>query len=230
MVATADLKRFLLNWFPESVISEVTVEFRVLLLTRLPNLVLPWRWAQLQRMRQQTGVKLNIGCGPVLTEGWTGIDYRSPVADARCDIKRGLPFQDGSCRYIFCEHVFEHLDLRELRRVLRECHRVLAPGGVLRIIMPDLAAYVRAYVENDHAFCQSLYQTSLPRAAMLNKVFRATTHRFIHDYASIEAELLAAGFSSVYQSAFRQSAFPELNIDLDLPHRIMESLYVEAVR
>jgi predicted SAM-dependent methyltransferase len=230
MNPAARLKTALCGFFAECVVSEVAVEIRVLFLTRLPNLLFPWRWFQFLKVRKQTGIKVNIGCGPLLDPGWTGIDYRSPNASIRCDIKRGLPFQDGACRFVFSEHVFEHLDLRELRCVLRECYRVLEPGGVVRIIMPSLEAYVSAYMTQNDAFIRTVLDRQVSRAEMLNGVFQRVTHRFIHDFPSIQSELLAAGFSAVYHSSFRSSSYPELNIDCDLPGRKAESFYVEAVK
>lgn len=216
MNPTQRLKSTLCQYASESVISEIAVEARVLFLTRLPNLLFPWRRSQLRKIRQQTGLKVNIGCGPFLEDGWIGLDYRSPNA-IRCDIKHHLPFEDGSCRFLFSEHVFEHLDLRELGKVLAECKRVLEPNGVLRIVMPDLDKYVTDYVENRDA-------------KALNEVFHAITHRFIHSFSTIKAELLDVGFRDVQRSEFRRSAHPDLNIDCDLPNRIAESLYLEATK
>ena len=224
------LKKSACKYISERIASEAAVEIRVLFLTRLPNLLFPGRWFQLRKARNLTDAKLNIGCGSFLERGWFGIDYRSSNASLRCDFKRGLPIHGGACRFIFSEHVFEHLDLQELRRVLRECHRVLAPGGTIKIIMPDLEVYVRAYLQHDETFIRTVCQRQVSDAEMLNGVFQGVTHRFIHDFPSIESELLGAGFSAVHRSAFRNSTSPELNIDYDLPARIAESLYVEAVK
>lgn len=48
-----------------------------------------------------------------------------------------LPFADGEVGFIYAEHFFEHLFLDEVIALLRETHRVLAPGGVVRIASPD---------------------------------------------------------------------------------------------
>jgi predicted SAM-dependent methyltransferase len=220
------------NYASEHVVSEVAVTTRMVFLTRLPNLLIPWRRAQLKRAKKWTDLKVNIGCGPFLEPGWVGLDYRSTKvmkATICCDIKKGLPFSSESCRFIFSEHVFEHFDLRELSQILQECYRVLKPGGVLRIIMPDLRRYALAYSGEDHAFEQIL-GTGHTGAKLLNELFYHVTHRFIHDYSSIESELAKAGFSGITKSSFRSSAHPELNIDCDFPWRIADSLYVEACK
>lgn len=54
-----------------------------------------------------------------------------------------LPFRDGALNYIFSEHFFEHLYPAETEELMRECHRVLAPGGLMRVSVPD--AVLRTY-------------------------------------------------------------------------------------
>ena len=62
------------------------------------------------------------------------------------DLRSELPFEEGSVRYIFSEHVVEHLERAYLPRILREFLRVLMPGGVARIVVPDLEFYCEQYV------------------------------------------------------------------------------------
>jgi len=59
------------------------------------------------------------------------------------DTRTGLPFHDDSVTFIYSEHFFEHLFLDEVGGLLKECHRVLAQGGVIRTVLPD--ADLRTY-------------------------------------------------------------------------------------
>ncbi len=71
---------------------------------------------------------------------------RFPSGRIFWDCRSGLPFSDGVVAAIYSEHFFEHLDLEsEACPFLRECLRCLQPRGVLRIVMPDAGAYLRAY-------------------------------------------------------------------------------------
>lgn len=58
--------------------------------------------------------------------------------DIDCDIRKRLPYEDQSTEFIFCEHGLEHVTQREAWLFLEECHRILVPGGVARIAIPDL--------------------------------------------------------------------------------------------
>jgi predicted SAM-dependent methyltransferase len=177
-------------------------------------------------------VKLNIGCGDVKPEGWFGIDVSgSGSADLRVDIRNGLPFADGSCRFIFSEHVFEHLDLEQLAVVLKECRRVLAPAGAIRIVVPDLARFARAYCDDDREFIRDVWmpQDASP-TELLNGVFALPTHRFIHDFSSMSRALKRAGFVDIERQVCGRSRFAELCVDSGFLHRCQDSLYVEALK
>jgi len=226
------LKRKLTRYIPERTVQELAVHARVLLYTTLPNSVLPSRRRALRRAKGLRSIKLHIGCGYENPGDWFGLDFLPGTAHLRCDIRLGLPFSDASCRCIFSEHVFEHLDRDALRFVLKECYRVMERGGPIRLIVPNLAAYVRAYVENDGVFSSLAYTTQghLTAPELMNDVFYVTTHRYIHDFESLESELRVAGFEHVRQCDQHESAFDCFGIDNPEGHRKAASLYVEAMK
>jgi len=93
-------------------------------------------------------LKLHLGCGYKILEGYINIDLYSPAADLKLDITDLSAFRDNSVDEIFLNAVFEHLYIFEQRKALAEWHRVLKPGGLLRIdSIPDFDEIVRAYVE-----------------------------------------------------------------------------------
>ncbi|MGI9517233.1 MAG: class I SAM-dependent methyltransferase [Pirellulaceae bacterium] len=92
--------------------------------------------------------KLNVGCGANFHEGWCNIDLvASDPRVLQYDIRRGLPFDDNSFDVVYHSHVLEHLTPQQGRDLLAECHRVLKPEGILRIVVPDLERIAQLYLE-----------------------------------------------------------------------------------
>ena len=90
---------------------------------------------------------LNVGCGSHLHPDWTNVDvYRSAPGVVVHDIQRGLPFADGTFDACYHSHVLEHLSPSAGASLVRECFRVLRPGGVIRVAVPDLEGIARAYL------------------------------------------------------------------------------------
>ena len=92
--------------------------------------------------------RLNLGCGARYHAAWTNVDT-TPVDPAvlAVDVTRGLPFADASFDFVYHSHLLEHLTPEQAAPFLRECHRVLAPGGTVRVVVPDLEAIVRLYLQ-----------------------------------------------------------------------------------
>jgi predicted SAM-dependent methyltransferase len=127
-------------------------------------------------------LKLNLGSGTTLTEGWINIDKswniylsRFPtikrilfklglISEAtfrakwqgkkvlRHDVTKGLPFESGEADFIYCSHLLEHLRYNDAEKVCQEVYRVLKKTGVFRVVVPDLELYARKYIEGDRAF------------------------------------------------------------------------------
>lgn len=64
----------------------------------------------------------------------------------RWDLAKGIPFPEDSFDVVYHSHFLEHLDRESARTFLLECRRTLKPGGILRIVLPDLGSLVRNYV------------------------------------------------------------------------------------
>ncbi len=197
------------------------------------------------RARFASGRELlvNVGVGPFGKPGWVNVDaFPAPGVNCVYDCRRSLPFPDGSARIVYTEHFFEHLDYHEeVPSFLAECHRVLRPGGLLRLIVPDMERYLQAYGDDDWSaldrirslaeghvdpFVKCSYNTKME---LLNVVFRqGHQHKFAYDYETLALCLARAGFAAVERSRFGHSRAAEAC--LDHPDRESESLYVEAVR
>jgi predicted SAM-dependent methyltransferase len=91
---------------------------------------------------------LNLGCGERFHPDWINIDIapRHPAVRA-LDFTKGLPFPAESVDAVYHAAVLEHIRKREVNDFLREIHRVLTPGGIVRVGVPDLEKICRIYLE-----------------------------------------------------------------------------------
>ena len=91
--------------------------------------------------------KLNFGCGIRISEGWTNIDFSSSDRRIRrVNLLAGFPFPNSHFDVVYSSHVLEHFTLDEASSLMSEARRVLKPGGVIRIVVPDLEETSREYL------------------------------------------------------------------------------------
>lgn len=83
-------------------------------------------------------MKLNIGCGEKILPGYVNIDLYSPKADKVCDGTKLDWIKDGEVEEVLAIAVFEHISPYKAGETLREWYRVLKPGGLLIIEVPDI--------------------------------------------------------------------------------------------
>jgi predicted SAM-dependent methyltransferase len=206
---------------------------------RILNAVLPWRRLKIARLRRMRGISLNVGSGGRGRADWINMDASPHHADLYCcqDLRQPLPLADNSVKRILAEHVIEHLDFRhEVPRTLAEFHRVLEPGGTVRIIVPDCERLMHAYVSKDDAEWRAYgfhsaqrHDDLLTPIEMVNHVFHQYgEHFFGWDFQAMERVLRDAGFGQVVKMSFGRSLDPELAIDQ--PNHVPYSLYVDAVK
>lgn len=90
---------------------------------------------------------LNLGCGQARRDGWINVDFQSTSPDVLAyDLRLGIPFADDTFDLVYHSHVLEHFSRAQGAFFLQECFRVLKPGGVLRVVVPDLEDITRAYI------------------------------------------------------------------------------------
>jgi predicted SAM-dependent methyltransferase len=96
---------------------------------------------------------LNVGCGNKFHQAWTNVDMASssPHVDVH-NLLHGFPYRDNQFDVVYHSQVLEHVPKEKAAGFLRECLRVLKPGGVLRVVVPDLeniaTEYLRQLREN----------------------------------------------------------------------------------
>lgn len=160
-------------------------------------------------------LRLHLGSGPARKDGWVNVDLVGDDVDLTWNILKPLPFASGTVDAIFHEHVLEHLSLEDGYRLAQESHRLLRPGGVLRIGVPDCGTPDVGWPD------------APTRLLALHEFFAEPGHRTMYDAETLGLILRAAGFDLVEQRAFGESRIEPAP---DSEHRRVGSLYVEAVK
>lgn len=182
---------------------------------------------------------VHYGCGLCAPPGWRNFDASlslclarlpllGPVLARKCprfpanveygDIIKGLPVAADSCRGVYCSHVLEHLALADFRTALRQTYRILCPGGVFRLVVPDLAWAIQEYVQDTspqaaYNFMQatSLGQEQRPKgvAGLVRGWLGHSVHRWMWDYKALAQELGLANFVAIRRAHFGDADDPK---------------------
>jgi SAM-dependent methyltransferase len=203
-----------------------------------------------------TGAKaVNLGCGLSIAPGWINIDNSPNARLARYprlrwilwklgilsdfhysvnwarsirihNLKKRLPYADSSIDYLYTSHLLEHLTRRDAQRLIREAFRGLKPGGIIRIVVPDLTIGARQYLAslevnpNDaKAAPDFLNWLQLSRPGVRDP------HLWMYDSPSLAAILGEAGFINTTVCEYRQGRVPDCAI---LDNHPDDSLHLEA--
>jgi SAM-dependent methyltransferase len=211
------------------------------------------------QFERHTSDRLNLGCGPNAPVGWLNVDgswnawlsnhvylhkmliafgvinKNSPGARWNVrplvhDLTKRLPFEDNAVSVIYGAHVLEHLYLADAQRLLGECKRVLRPGGVIRLVVPDLRSMVASYLKNKNGGSLSASER-IAAADKLNENlgFRSPTppkgnflfklywlwkdfhhHKWMYDSDSLIRYMENAGFIAVSEKRYLQSEIPAI--------------------
>lgn len=175
--------------------------------------------------------RLHIGCGKFPRPGWVNLDNKvRPGVDCVADLRAELPFPEASFDYAVAIHVLPHIPLHGLVPALARIRRVLKPGGVLRLALPDLEKAIDAYRRRDTGYFavpdaqwKSLGAKLVAQIVWHNDLVTPFTY-------DLAAEALAkAGYAAVARCDFRQtrSRFPAI---VELDNRGRESFFVEATK
>jgi predicted SAM-dependent methyltransferase len=225
-------------------------------------------------------LRINLGCGLQAPDGWINVDgswnarlakhprirrlfsFLHFVAKDKAeipwsskiyihDVRKPLPFSDCSARAIYTSHLLEHLYFEAGRQLILESFRVLAGGGILRVVVPDLNAMVREYL-GERPFGQlSAELESLSPADRFNRrllmrwppptrngvygIYNSWkdfhTHKWMYDADSLIALFESVGFVEVQRRENHDSRIDNIE-KVEDPSRILNGggICVEGVK
>ena len=144
-----------------------------------------------------------------------------------------LPYPDNSVEVIYASHMLEHFDRREADIFLAEALRILVPGGILRLAVPNVRFHVENYLRHKNAdqFVSDLNMsrlkpTGLPQH-LRHLIVGAREHHWMYDDASLPELLTNHRFANPVVMAAGETTIPDPG-PLNLSERAPESLFVEA--
>jgi predicted SAM-dependent methyltransferase len=200
------------------------------------------RWTLPKQLPTNGKEYLHLGCGDSRLEGFLNTDFfLNRKAEAWVDMRFPLRFPDNAFRGVYAHHAVEHVDYHEGRSLFREVRRVLRPGGVFRMVVPDLEVFIRAYAsETARSEILSLlpehHMKALPTIKspleMIDHMFRDikfNRHLSAWDWQTAQFRMHEAGFSQVVRRGANASLDPAL-AGHDNADWAAHSLYVEAVK
>lgn len=164
---------------------------------------------------------LHIGCGDNVLPGWLNTEYeeRPPRRGIFLDATKSFPLPDESFDLIFSEHMIEHVPADSGAIMLRECHRVLRPGGRIRISTPRLEFLAELILRpgDEHRHYADFHYSVLAQpgsvrspAGIVNDYHRLWGHQFVYDRESFRQALAEAGFVEIQELRLNESSCPQL--------------------
>lgn len=160
---------------------------------RRTQATLEWmRWRAMRPAHPPGELRLHLGCGDIDVPGFVNIDARPR---AHVHHVQGIDslsrFADGTASLIYGSHCLEHLSHLQVPKVLKEWQRVLRPGGVLRLSVPDFDLLVEMYLSTD----RDMRSIILP--LMGGQDYPFNFHFTCFNFEHLKALLIDAGFREV---------------------------------
>lgn len=214
-------------------------------------------------------MKLNLGCGSVRPQGWINTDsslnaslqkipligktitgrFNKVVYDSNnfvyMNLNKKWKYKDNSIDVVYGSHVFEHLTLRTTELLLKEAYRCIKPGGVIRIVVPDLYKICKKYIwdyENGHPDPSefTMWAINMHREGQYGSklgFFKRVVfewqgyphqHKFMYDEKSLSDRIRKAGFTGILSLEYGNSQYVKDIKDVEGKTESYLSVYIEA--
>jgi predicted SAM-dependent methyltransferase len=172
-------------------------------------------------LREHEVRKLQIGSGSNCLSTWLNTDLE-PVFPwtVALNATKDFPIPESSFHFVFTEHMIEHLPYHAGLFMLRECHRVLRPGGYIRIATPDLRRITALLLPDPTAYAVEYLRYAVENhwpepkifngCYLLNQFLHSWGHAFVYDAETLREVLSMAGFQEIAPAEVGISEKPEL--------------------
>jgi predicted SAM-dependent methyltransferase len=201
---------------------------------RIVGRLFGWRVLRLLRRRRlpqdaDGKVRLHLGCGAIDARGYVNVDL-APYAHVH-HVHAVAPLEmlaDDQADLVYGSHILEHLSFAAAADALAEWRRVLKPGGILRLSVPDFSIFIGIYRETGRL-------ETVAAGIMGGQDYEGNFHQSVYDEARLTALLREAGFrevrrwdpASVEDHDFKDASSHEWDVD---GRKVPISLNLEAVK
>jgi predicted SAM-dependent methyltransferase len=181
-----------------------------------------------RKVRKLDRVQLDIGSGSDgHKSGWVTVDLNG--AYITHDLRKKLPLQNSSVQKIYSSHFFEHLPYNDMRKVLKECYRVLKKSGEIYIVVPNGKLFINAYLNKTNYFDgkeNEMYQGGFTDTdSFIDQVnyiaYLGGEHRYLYDEENLVNILKQSGFNAKLRA---------FDPELDLRVREHDSVFAVGVK
>ena len=203
-------------------------------------------------------MRLNLGCGSQVPEGWTNVDYALGARLFKIpffylinkyiklfdlswndkiyihDLRKKFPWDDDCVSTIYSSHTLEHFTRQDGRMFLSECYRVLSNNGIIRIVVPDLKYDITEYIEGrtrSEDFLDKLgvlYGNNNNALKNYLSPFIQFPHKCMYDSERLLLILKEIGFDASYRTPF-ESKISDIRL-IELENRTKNAVIVEGIK
>jgi predicted SAM-dependent methyltransferase len=197
--------------------------------------------------------KFHLGCGTIFIKNYLNIGFWRQLQNdvlyanpngvegtymLNHDLVQGIPCSDGSLEVIYHSHMLEHLSYKDGMVFVENCFKALQPGGIMRVLVPDLELWIKNYVQGNTFFFDEYRKALAPEAHLYptnGSVFMGMLHNHEHkcgyDFDTLKWVLEKAGFGRVRRTLVQDSDLPDIvEVEPYVALKAMESLCVECYK
>lgn len=135
-------------------------------------------------------MKLNLGCHNRIKPGYINIDKdKYPGVDVTCDVFK-LDMADCVADEIYASHILEHASHKRTIEILKDWHRVLKVGGILKVAVPDFKRTIEIYLQRG-------MEDWVVNFLWGDQIYEGANHYCAFDEGRLTKCLKAAGFNDI---------------------------------
>lgn len=197
-------------------------------------------------------IAINLGCGTHIAPNWINFDNSPNVLLSKIkplkdllykigilkedqykakfnneitfrELTKPLPFENNTVDFAYTSHFLEHLSKENCNKVLSEIYRVLKPGGIARLVIPDLSYFIKQYEQNKKENNPEAADIFMVGIWVINGA--RDPHLWMYDAESFSIRLKNIGFKDITVCGHKKGKCKDVEF---LDNRPLDSLHIEV--